>query len=103
MRKQILVLRKLQEQRVEAKRLAEALESALAEDGEELLDAEEQEKLRDLVEQLLSAAGADDADAIAEIIDNASQESEFYAARRMNYSVSKALTGQTVDELEEGM
>ena len=91
--------RMLREQQVEAKRTIEAMEAALAKDGEVLLNAEEMAQLRQMIEQLRSVAEGEDARAIEKKIETVNRESEFYAARRMDQSVQQALSGKNVEEI----
>ena len=94
-------LRALREQQVEAQRVIEALLSALNTDGNELLSSEEYQQLEDAVKVLAGLAEQQDADSIKQQIDHISVLSEEFAARRMDASINKALTGHTLDELDE--
>ncbi len=96
-----LEARKLQEQRVEAQRLAENLRAALQEDAV-LLDAEEQILLNDLVNELEQQALSCESKQIADVVERAGRQSEFFAARRMNAAVQKALAGRNINEMEGG-
>lgn len=93
--------RKLREQRVEANRLAESLRGALHADSD-LLDNDERNQLDGLLAELDEAAGSDDSDAIAALVERAARDSEFFAARRMNVAVQKALAGRNISEIEGG-
>ncbi len=90
--------RKLQEQRVEAKRMAETLRAALNADAA-LLDAGESHALYVMVQELEQQQSQEDSASIAALIERASRDSEFFAARRMNAAVQKALTGKSINEL----
>jgi len=94
--------RMLNEARVEAGRVVEALTSALAADGEELLSAEEIWLLQETMKRLASLADQDDAVAINKGVEMLGQASEEFAGLRMDASVRKALAGHKIDELEEG-
>lgn len=92
--------RMLREQQVEARRVIEALDSALQEDGAVLLDENEIMVLtghRDRLEQMIESANRDELKAQIEALESASEE---YVARRMNASVRQALAGKQVDEVE---
>ncbi|XUA20234.1 Fe-S protein assembly chaperone HscA [Citrobacter sp. OP27] len=90
--------RMLAEQKVEAARVLESLNSALAADAA-LLSVEERQAIDDGVSALQKAAVGDDADAIKEAIKNIDTQTQEFAARRMDQSVRKALKGQSVDEV----
>jgi molecular chaperone HscA len=96
-----LVARALREQQVEARRVVEAVEGALAADGEALLKAEERAAIEQRVAELKGLAEADDGAAIKrgiEALDRATQE---FAARRMDASIRTALSGHRLDEFNE--
>lgn len=90
--------RMLAEQKVEAARVLESLESALASDAA-LLSAAERQAIDDATAQLRAVAAGDDADAIKEAIKNTDTQTQEFAARRMDQSVRTALKGQSVDEV----
>lgn len=90
--------RMLAEQKVEAARVMESLNSALAADAH-LLSTEERKAIDDGVAALQAAAVGSDADAIKEAIKNIDTQTQEFAARRMDQSVRKALKGQSVDEV----
>ncbi|RDE19615.1 Fe-S protein assembly chaperone HscA [Motiliproteus coralliicola] len=91
--------RTLREQQVEADRLVEALESALAADGERLLHADDLAALSQGVEQLKRVRQGTDHKLIAKGIEVLSAASDEFAARRMDEGVRQALSGHAVDEL----
>ncbi|MBT3752338.1 MAG: Fe-S protein assembly chaperone HscA, partial [Thiotrichales bacterium] len=91
--------RQLSEQKVEAARTIEALESALAKDGSKLLNKDEMDTLRNKMQELIDIAAGDDASIIEKKIEQLNHDSEFYAARRMDQSVNSALSGQRVDDI----
>lgn len=93
--------RSLREHQVDAVRLSDALEAAMAEDGAELLDAEEQEVLAEAVSQLKRMAEKGTYKEIACEVEHVSKLSEAFAARRMDASIKKALSGHKIDEFEE--
>lgn len=90
--------RKLSEQRVEAKRMQENLLSALQADSA-LLTEEERSSLLRLLDELAQQENSHDGRSIAEVVERAGRESEFFAARRMNAAVQKALAGKSIQEL----
>ena len=92
--------RTLREQQVEADRLVEALESALAADGERLLSADDLAVLQQGVAQLKQVRQGTDHKLIAKGIEVLSAASDEFAARRMDEGVRRALSGHTVDELK---
>lgn len=91
--------RQLREQQVDAERLHDALQSALAEDGKDLLSEEEFAKIECMIESLAQLAKSDNTKAIVAEIKRVGTESEFFAARRMNASIKKALAGKKLDEV----
>jgi molecular chaperone HscA len=93
-------LRMLKEQQVEARRVIEALDSALALDGDSLLSVEERAgivKQRDTLAAELESAVTEN---LKRMIRSLEAASEFYVARRMNHSVQQALTGKQIDEVD---
>ena len=95
-----LETRRLREQQVEAERVIEALGAALASDGDELLDAKERERVESALAELIEIARGDDVGAIKRGIETLEKRCEFYVERRMNSSVSKAMSGHSVEEFE---
>ena len=93
-------LRKLREQQVEADREILALEAALEEDGERLLNDEERKKVGSALQQLISLRAGDDADAIKRGIEELEAVCEFYVERRMNSNIASALSGHKVEEFK---
>ncbi|GAB6040514.1 Fe-S protein assembly chaperone HscA [Endothiovibrio diazotrophicus] len=91
--------RRLAEQRVEGKRVVEALMSALAADGD-LLDREERAHLDKQLAELIAAVEASDAIGIRSAIETAEREAETFVSRRMDAGIKKALAGHKVDEFK---
>ncbi|TMP71404.1 Fe-S protein assembly chaperone HscA [Pseudoalteromonas sp. S1608] len=91
--------RMLKEQQVEALRVIEAMEASLAADGD-LLEPEQLAALKVEINELAkvreSAQEPSEIKAAIEKMDNASSD---FAARRMDASIKKALTGQSVDNI----
>jgi molecular chaperone HscA len=90
--------RALREAQVEAQRLIEATDAALAMDGE-LLDAEERLRVDSGLERLRAAALGADANAIEMETKALAAETDEFAARRMNKSIRAALQGRKLDEI----
>lgn len=96
-----LQARELAEQRVEADRVIESVIVALQADGAELLSTEEFHHIESALKQLMDVKQGSDRDAIAQgikALDIATQE---FAARRMNASINKALTGKNLSDIEK--
>lgn len=92
--------RKLREEQVEAKRVVEALNSALAEDAEKLLSVDEANEIRQMIGELEQLAQGTEQRAIKLKIDAVDKLSAEFAQRRMDASINKALTGHSVDDIE---
>ena len=90
--------RALREAQVEAQRLIEAVQSALKEDAE-LLSAQERSHVDNAIVRLQAAVIGDDRRAIDQAMDALSKGTNDFAARRMNKSVSKALSGKKIDQI----
>ena len=90
--------RMLAEQKVEAARVLESLNGALAADAA-LLSAAERQVIDDAAARLSAVAEGNDADAIEEAIKNVDKQTQDFAARRMDKPVRVALKGQSVDEV----
>lgn len=95
---QDLTLRQLNEQKVEAKRVLIALESALEKDVSLLSDAE-LSMLNLALKRLRASVNSDDVKAIQSAITHADKASQSFATKRMNASIGEALIGNTVDDL----
>jgi len=93
--------RRLREQQVEAKRVIEALASALAADGEKLLTKEEQEPIKLAFQHLVTLSESDDHEAIKQAIEALEKSCEFYVERRMNANIHKAMAGQKVGDFDD--
>jgi molecular chaperone HscA len=94
--------RRLVEEQVEARRVIEALNAALASDAYELLSAEE----RAVIDQALQALNAtvdasQDAAELEAAVKRLESDCEFYVERRMNSGIRKAMAGQRVDEIAQ--
>ena len=91
--------RELAEQRVEAERVIESVIVALQTDGSELLSTDEFHQIEAALKQLMDAKQGLDCSAIAQGIKALDAATQAFAARRMNASISKALTGKNVSEI----
>ncbi len=92
--------RRLQEQRVEADRVIAALVSALESDGEKLLNDVERAGIVKELERLIEIARSDDHVVIEEGIKSLEKHCEYYVERRMNASISQAMSGHTVEDFK---
>lgn len=90
--------RMLAEQKVDAARVLESLQGALATDAA-LLSSAERADIDAAMAALHAAAAGDDIDAIEQTIKNVDKQTQDFAARRMDESIRKALKGHSVDEV----
>ena len=94
--------RALREQQVELNQLLESVQSALESDGD-LLDNDE----RAQVDQVMQAGwavlkeGNATADAVRQTVERLSQATDSFAARRMDRSIRRALSGRSLDEVSK--
>lgn len=93
--------RALREQQVEAQRMIEDLEAAMKVDGKALLDEEEYHCLEVALADLRSLLDSTDHRLLARHIEMVAKISEPFAARRMNASIKKALSGHHLKDFEE--
>ena len=96
-----IVARSLTEVRVEATRMIEALQNAIAEDGERLLQPFDIDLLQQAISNLQEVSESTDAEAINQGVEMLGKASEDFAALRMDAAVRKAFAGHKLDELEE--
>ena len=94
--------RLLQEARVEAQRLVQALDSALAVDAD-LLDVSERAALDQARERVVAASIGEDREAINAAAQALEELSKGFAGRRMDRGIRTALSGVSVDKLESRM
>jgi molecular chaperone HscA len=92
--------RRLREEQVEADRVLEALQAALAADGDELLSTAERAVIDAAARELETARAGDDYRIIKAAIAAVEQASSTYVERRMNTSIARAMAGHAVDEFE---
>ena len=91
--------RALREELVDAKRLVEAVEAALAED-KHLLDEDELDVIhRKLVALKELIETAKDAQVLRRSVESLSKATDDFAARRMNESIKKALSCKKIEEI----
>lgn len=92
--------RMLREAVVDAQRLVEAIQAALAEDGDQLLTAEERATIQTHLDALLALCQGTDSQAVKQATEALNHATEAFAAKRMDASVQKALAGKNLDSLE---
>ena len=91
--------RALREELVDAKRLIEAVDAALAED-QHLLDEDELDVIKRKLKALKELIGsAQDAQVLRRSVESLSKATDDFAARRMNESIKKALSGKKIEEI----
>lgn len=92
--------RALREFVVDAERLIDAVQVALAADGEALLAPTEQAEIEQAISKLQQAISQADAGAIQAATQYLSKATDEFAARRLDRTVKAALTGRQLTELE---
>jgi molecular chaperone HscA len=90
--------RSLREQQVSGGRLIESIESALNTDSD-LLEAAEERSIRDEIAHLQELIAAEDADKIRAQVQHLTHLTDDFAARRMDRSIRRALSGKKVEEI----
>ncbi|WED27241.1 Fe-S protein assembly chaperone HscA [Vibrio sp. DW001] len=91
--------RALSEQKVEADRVIEGLVAAMKADGDALLTDDESKELIKAIEALIALRNGNNADAIEQGIKETDKASQEFASRRMDISIRRALSGQSVDDI----
>lgn len=89
--------RMLHEQQVEAKRVIEALASALDDDGD-MLSAEERQSIDTAATKLIEVNSGNDDRAIKLAMQELDKVAEVFVSRRMDSNIRKAMAGHNVDE-----
>jgi len=89
--------RLLQEQRVDAQRVIEAIGSALDADGHEHLDEQERSAIDASIMDVEAAIEGDQTDAIKASVESLEKMSAAFVERRMNASVKQLMAGQHID------
>lgn len=92
--------RNLREQQVEAERVIEALEVALAADGDTLLSSEERAVLEGSMQKVRELTAGSDYKELKAGISELNANSTEFAARRMNASIKLALSGHQLDDFD---
>ncbi len=92
--------RMLAEQQVEARRVLEAVDSALAKDGHELLSDDEYQQIQSVRDELDRIIETASSDSLKKAIKRVEVVSEEYVARRMNASVQKVLSGKNIEQVD---
>ena len=90
--------RSLREQQVEADRVLEALDSALAVDADQLLSEDEKLKIMAVRQLLLDVKDESNIEQIKQTIKQLETACEDYVARRMNSNIKNAMQGHSIDE-----
>jgi molecular chaperone HscA len=91
--------RMLKEQQVEAARVQENLQGALDLDGQALLDTSEIQAIAVGLTNLNELAKGTDKEAIKAAIKQLDKLSENFAQKRMDQSIKRAFSGQSVDRI----
>lgn len=90
--------RMLKEQQVEAARVIESVQSALAVDSH-LLSEAEQVSITNAITELAKFSQGDSIEGIEKAIETLNHHTATFAERRMDASIRTALSGQTVDDI----
>lgn len=90
--------RMVKEQQVEAARVIESVQSAIAGDGH-LLNADEAHAINEAINALTHIIQTNDADNIESAIEKLNESTAIFAERRMDSSIKTALAGHSVDEV----
>jgi len=90
--------RMLKEQQVEAARVIESIQAAIAQD-QHLLSADETQIIEQVIKTLADTSQGNNADAIEAAIEKVDHATAVFAERRMDSSINKALSGQSVEKL----
>ena len=93
--------RALNEQRVEADRVVQALRDALETDGHILSDDAERSRIETAARALIQVRDETDADAIRAGIKALEKACEPFVERRMNRSIQQAMQGRRLEEFQE--
>lgn len=96
---QDIVTRMFKEQQVEADRVIESVTAALQQDGDHLLNPDEQKHIIETLELLIVARYDDNQGAIEAAIKVVDQATQEFANRRMDQSIHVALSGKNVTEI----
>jgi molecular chaperone HscA len=91
--------RSVTEARVEAVRVRDAVENALAADGARLLSEDEQKAIAAVIEKVNATIETGSSREISDVTEELAKATDEFASRRMDDSVRAALSGQSVTEL----
>ncbi|MFT5674399.1 MAG: molecular chaperone HscA [Paraglaciecola sp.] len=91
--------RMLKEQQVEAARVQETLDAALAQDGDKLLSTQERTFIQQQLSAMQKTALGTDVEEIKKAIEQVDKASQIFAERRMDQSIKHAFAGQSVDKI----
>ncbi|MEM0909909.1 MAG: Fe-S protein assembly chaperone HscA [Pseudomonadota bacterium] len=91
--------RMLKEQQVEADRVLESMQSALAMDGDELLSNDERKEIDESLAKLAELKQQNDVASIKAQIETVDDISQEFASRRMDKSINQALSGQSISDI----
>jgi molecular chaperone HscA len=89
----------LKEQQVEGRRVIEAIDAAMAQDGH-ILSEQERAHIGECRDELESSLEDADAEQLKKLIAKLEEASESYVARRMDESVRKVLGGKQINEVD---
>jgi molecular chaperone HscA len=92
--------RALREAQVEAQQLLDAIGTALAQDGAELLSKAERAAIETKMDLLRELMNGSDSQAIHKAAEVLNQTTETFATRRMDASIKRALAGKKLNSLE---
>jgi molecular chaperone HscA len=95
--------RMLREAQIDARRLLDATDAALHEDGEALLSPPEREAVRahmHALAELLETGGPDSAKQVKHATEALNRATTEFAARRMDASIRRAFTGRALESIE---
>ncbi|MFZ2160689.1 MAG: Fe-S protein assembly chaperone HscA [Sideroxyarcus sp.] len=95
-----MVARALREQQTEAAQILEAVENAMQQDGDALLDAASQAQIRSSMNALSLVLPGNDHQAIKRAVEALNLATTEFAQRRMDQSVKNALTGHKLSDLD---
>jgi molecular chaperone HscA len=95
---QDMAARALAEARLEADRMVIAVQSALSSDRD-LLDAESQTQIDELVAACTASKSLEDAKAIEAVTAELAKATEAFAAARMNAGIARALAGKNIENI----
>jgi len=91
--------RLLQEQKVDADRVLQAIKSALESDGDDYLSTPERDAIDELITSLQTAVKGNEREQIKQAVVALEQGSSAFVERRMNASVRRMMSGQTIDKV----